>query len=443
MRTNIFPMTALYTALFCLACILAAPGPALAETVVIGTRNPVQDTANVQKAVDGGGSVLLKGDFDFGEKGRVLIRKSVEIRGEVDSLGLPVTIIRGGFWNFYSPLPVPGAPPAKKGPIISVSSLHFQGPKGTPLHFPYAAGLTIRNNIVENVEPQELKVEWTESDSLLFAAGVVAGTRLDYRKTPLERAVSGVITIKDNRFHMMVNKPGMTAGRGVMVDWTWGALIRVENNIITKASRNGIELLDNVRSDKGEGSILVAGNKIVTDDRGIEYPNKFTANGIVAGWYFDTAGGSDFARNSKALILRNRVEIRGETSTGVFCYGNDATVAGNDIIVSGGDKSRGIIQTGSRGFFTANRFRGKGQYAIFNVPFEKLTASTNIFAWNDFKEFTGLKGQMLLSGDLNRVLGRVMVKDKGRGNTQEDVPPVGLPGSEFEGDDWEPVESLP
>lgn len=433
-----------YRILFLLFFFLVFSGaPARAQSMVRATGDPSRDVPNVQRVVDDGGEVLLRGNFNFGEEGRIVIRKSVKIRGEEDSLGLPVTTIEGGFWSFYSPLPVPGAPPSKKGPLISIRSLHFKGSKGTPMHFPYASGLEVRNNIVEDVVPQKLKVKWAESDTLLFAAGVVAGNRLDHRKAMLERAVQGVVTIKDNRFHMMADKPSMTAGRGIMVNWTWGATIRVENNIVTKASRNAIEILDNVRSDKGEGSITVADNKIVTDDRGVEYPNKFTANGIVAGWFFDTSGGNEFKRNSQALILRNRVEIRGETSTAIFCYGNDATVAGNDIIVGGGGKARGIIQTGSRGFITANRFRGKGQYAIFSVPFERLAASVNIYAWNNFDEFTGIKGQMLVTGDLNRVLGDVMVNDKGRGNSQEDVPPVKLPGEEFEAGDWEPTDSAP
>lgn len=417
--------------------------PAVAQVTVVGTADPLQDVKNIQKAVENGGEILLKGHFAFGPTGRVIIRKSVRITGEVDSLGLPVTSISGGFWTFYSPLPVPGAPPGKKGPLISISSLHFTEAKGTPMHFAYASGLEVKNTLVEKVTPQELAVKWSESDTLLFMAGIVAGNRLDHRKNSLDRAVQGVITIRDNRFDMLADKPDMTAGRGIMVDWTWGATIRVENNIVSKASRNGIELLDNRRSDKGEGSIAVRGNKIVTDDRGIEYPNEFTPNGIVTGWYFDTSGGSDFGRNSPTYITANRVEIRGETSTGILCFGNDTIIAGNDIIVSGGRKARGIIQTGSRGLINANRFRGQGQYAVFSVPFEKLTASLNTFAWNEFDEFTGIKGQMLLSGNLNKVLGNVMVNDKGKGNRQKDIPPARLPGQELEDDDWEPVDTLP
>jgi len=424
---------------------LSHAGTAMADSMVVATGVPSQDVSNVQKAVDNGGSVLLKGHFNFGEKGRITIRKSVEIRGEEDNLGLPLTTIAGGFWAFYSTLPVPGAPPAKKGPLITVRSLHFKKPKGTPMHFAYASGLEIRNNIVEHVIPQELKVEWAEGDTLLFAAGVVAGCRLDHRKGMLERAVQGVINIKNNRFHMMADKPEATAGRGVMVDWTWGATIRVEGNIVTKASRNAIELLDNVRSDKGEGSITVADNQITTDNRGIEHPNKFTPNGIVAGWFFDTSGGNQFKRNSQTMILRNNIEIRGDSSTGIFILGNDATVAGNEITMGGGHKARGIIQTGSRGFITANRFLGAGQYAIFSVPFEKLKASVNIFAWNDFNTFMGIKGQMLVSGSLNRILGKTLVNDKGKGNVHLDVPPVKLPDIEPDGDieTWEPQENLP
>lgn len=428
--------------LFCMSIALLPATPARAETVVTATGDPAQDVPNVQKAVERGGDVLLKGHFRFGPTGRVNIRKSVAIRGEVDSLDLPVTRITGGHWTLYTPLPVPGAPPAKKGPLVSVRDLHFNKAMGTPLHFPYISGLMVDNITVENLLPDELPVEWKEADTLAFAAGVVAGTRLDHRKASLQRAAQGVITIKNSRLYMMADKPDITAGRGVMVDWTWGATITVENNIITKASRNGIELLDNVRGDDGTGSILVRKNKIITDNRGIKYPNPFSPNGIVAGWFFDTSGGNEYRRNSPVTVVDNRVELRGESSTGIFIYSNDATIAGNDLILGGGSKTRGIIQTGSRGYIGQNRFRGKGQYAIFSVPFEKLNASVNIFAWNNFEGFTGYKGQMLLGGTLNRVLGDAMVNDKGKGNRVDDIPPAVLPNAMNEVEEWEPVETL-
>lgn len=417
-------------------------GPAMAQTVVKGTGMPEQDVRNVQKAVDRGGEVLLKGHFNFGPAGRVTVRKTVSITGDVDGIGLPVTTITGGFWSFYSPLPVHGAPPGKKGPRITIQSLHFQGAKGTPMHFPFASGVTVENCTVEHLLPQELNIKWAEASTLDFVAGVVVGTLLDHHQAPLRNAVQGVVTIKNNRFHMMVDRPRVTDGKGIMVDYTWGAIISIENNIVTKASRNAIEVFDNTRSGD-TGSIHIFKNKIITDSEGIPHPNTFTPNGIAAGWFYDTAGGADVGRNCPTTITENRIELRGKRSTGLLIFCNDALAAGNDIVFGGGVNTLGIVQTGSRGFIAYNRFRGNGEYAVFTVAFENLAASGNLIAWNNMKDFTGNRGQIKLNGTLNRVLGEALINDRGKGNTHMDIKPVQSPGKELEGEDWEPVETLP
>ncbi len=77
------------------------------ERVVMSTGTPEKDVAAVQAAVDQGGAVVLRGPFDFGEKGRVTIRRSVSISGDVAGKRAdgPATVIKGGFWSFFSPLP--------------------------------------------------------------------------------------------------------------------------------------------------------------------------------------------------------------------------------------------------------------------------------------------------------------------------------------------------
>lgn len=432
-------------AVFLTLMILGAPGAIRAEGVrpVIATGDPALDVKNVQAAVDQGGEVLLRGNFDFGDNGRVIINKKAVIRGETDSLGLPTTTINGGFWTFHSKLPVPAAPPAKKGPLIDIRNIRFNRPKGAAIHIVYASGVTIRNIEVENVRPQELKRRWRESETLRFAAGIVVGTRLAHPETPVRMAVTGVVTIADNRLHMLCDRPTMTSGHGIMVDRTWAAILKIENNTVTRASRNGIEALDNDRGGNEEAGIVISGNRVVTDDEGIAHPNMFTPNGIVAGWFLDTAGGTATGKNSPASILGNRVEIRGQSSTGLLLFADGVVAAGNDIIAAGGEKSLGIVQTGSRGLLLDNRVRGRAQYAIFNVPFERLSASANTIAWNKLEEFTGYKGQILLRGAVNTVLGKALVNDKGKANSQRDLARPETPGNELDGEDWEPVDTLP
>ncbi|WP_319581587.1 right-handed parallel beta-helix repeat-containing protein [uncultured Pseudodesulfovibrio sp.] len=414
---------------FSLILVLLLAVPAFADgAVVTGTGDPAMDVANVQAALDKGGTVQLRGRFDFGEDGRVKITKNVRILGRMDGSGEPQTTITGGDWTFYSPLPVDTAPPGKDGPIIVVRSLRFDGATGTPLHFPYVGGLEIGDCVVTNVIPKNTAITWSQGDSLPFQAGIVIGNRLVHPKGGLKGAVTGTVLIENNRLEMINDHPEETAGYGVLADWTTGAEMTIRNNEIHRTSRNGIEVLDNELDAKAKGFIRIESNRIATDDEGIAYPNKFGPNGIVCGWYFDTKGGADFSRNSRAVITGNSIEARGEESIGLLLYANDIVATCNDIIMGGGRSARGVVQTGSRGFFANNRVRGRANYALFCYPFEALTATANTFAWTELGLFTGFKGQVLLGGRVNVVVGTVpSLIDHGQGNRVVDCQPCALP----------------
>lgn len=75
------------------------------DSVVTGKNNAEIDVKAVQEAVKKGGTVLLKGKFNFGEKGQVKIINDIEVIGEFDDKGSHTTKIIGGFWSFHSPLP--------------------------------------------------------------------------------------------------------------------------------------------------------------------------------------------------------------------------------------------------------------------------------------------------------------------------------------------------
>jgi len=85
------------SALALFAVPVLANSPGAYDSMVTGKGDPVYDIKAVQDAVDKGGKVLLKGTFDFGEKGRVNIKNDIEIIGETDTQGLPLTKIKGGF----------------------------------------------------------------------------------------------------------------------------------------------------------------------------------------------------------------------------------------------------------------------------------------------------------------------------------------------------------
>ena len=87
--------------------ILTGVARAEEPAVVNGAVDPARDVPAVQAAVDRGGAVVLEGRFDFGERGRVTIRRSVSISGDAGNSARDPrgTAIKGGFWTFFSPLP--------------------------------------------------------------------------------------------------------------------------------------------------------------------------------------------------------------------------------------------------------------------------------------------------------------------------------------------------
>lgn len=108
------------------------PQPALAaspqqyDTIVLGKEDPGQDIKAVQEAVDQGGSILLKGAFDFGDKGNVIITKNVKIYGEEGKEGTHLTKILGGFQPFLSARPEE-LPLEAPGPEVTIRQILFDG----------------------------------------------------------------------------------------------------------------------------------------------------------------------------------------------------------------------------------------------------------------------------------------------------------------------------
>ncbi|MBC2713757.1 MAG: hypothetical protein HF978_00410 [Desulfobacteraceae bacterium] len=91
-----------YFIVLCTGLALAAPTTAIGKVMkVVGQNDPAVDVAAVQDAVDSNGSVRLEGTFDFGEDGSVTLTQSVQIRGQADNQGNPLTTIKGGDKTFY------------------------------------------------------------------------------------------------------------------------------------------------------------------------------------------------------------------------------------------------------------------------------------------------------------------------------------------------------
>jgi hypothetical protein len=387
------------------------------DSVITGKNNAENDVKAVQEAVDKGGSVLLKGIFNFGQKGRVNIKNDIEISGESDSKGRLLTKILGGFWTFHSPLPSTEPPLPGPGPKMKIKNIHFDAATWTPMHFPYTSGAEISGNRITNVQPYAVPRKWPGGGKLLRSAGALLGTRFAHSKKIIPGAVTGHLIFENNNVDLKCKNPEITMGQGAFYIWTWGAMIEIKKNKIRNVSRNSIELLDNYLDEEGRGSVLVAENNIVTPAVGIPFPSPATPNGIVVGWFLDMTGGSDPSRISKITVIRNFVQTNGETSSGIISLGDGIAILGNRVEVKGGSKSSGITQIGSNGFIARNKIDGSGAFAMRALPWKEIKTDGNTFAWNDVREFKASAGDFLTVGNKNTLIGaKCKVVDKGKAN---------------------------
>ena len=306
------------------------------QTVVTGTGDPAQDVKAVQDAVDKGGTVLLRGRFNFGEKGQIKITRDIKIRGERGQEGTPVTAISGGFLTFFSPLPNE-IPLQMPGPKITIQDLHFDAATWAPICISYSSGAVITGNKITNVKPFLGTMPVFGRTDIYRQHGIVLVPRYGGAKGYLSGAVTGTAVIADNDIDLTCENSEKTMSQGVFIVEATGLDAHVLRNRIVNCSRNSIEALDNYRDNNGKGIAIIQGNKIVTSTVGCPVPGPTNhPNGIVVGWFLDPNGGQDPIRNSKVVIVDNQIEARGEFASGVISLGDGISIASNEIVMDGG-----------------------------------------------------------------------------------------------------------
>ena len=389
------------------ALVISLPSTVIAaryDSIVTGKSDPGSDIVAVQSAIDKGGSVLLKGTFDFGKDGKVKISKDVNVYGETDAQGIPVTKIQGGFWTFHSTLPEQ-LPIQSPGPKIGIQSIHFDGAVWSPIFLPYCGGAEITNNKITNVRPVPGTVFGKEG--MYRHQGI---TLVPIFALPKEHqkyqpgAVTGTIMIADNDIDLSTDLPEKTMAQGVLVIGATGANIQILRNRVVNCSRNSLESLDNYPGEDGGGMTIIKGNKIVTANKGIPLPTASTPNGIIAGWFLDLAGANDPARLTKIVVTKNQIEARGESSLGITVLSDGAVVTSNYLNMAGGANSTGIFHGTSDSIISNNKIEGAGSYAINVMGFQKLTPRRNVIMDNDYTAFKASKADVFVGGVNNLVL---------------------------------------
>jgi hypothetical protein len=385
--------------LFMVAAILSFAS-AEAQVTVIGQNNPSLDIQAIQKAVDQGGIINLKGTFDFGNEGRVNITKDVQIIGETIPGG-PLTKIKGGFGTLHSPLPAQ-LPPTALGPKITIKSIHFEGALGDAIHLAYSSGATITGNKITNIRPKASDFPIFGKTGVNYQHGIICGTAYAQpfaARKYIADAFNGLLTITDNDIDMINNVPTKTMAQGVLVIWTTGINAQIQRNTIVNCSRNSIETIDNHLGKDGSGTIVIKDNKIVTSIEGIPVPTPGTPHGIVAGWFLDLSGGLDPQRNIKYIVISNAIRTRGKASCGIAAF-TDGVVVVNNAILSEGTEAMPLFIASSDGYIAYNKVEGDSvNAAITAMPWKPLKGSKNVIVDNDLKQFKSSKVDVLFAKD--------------------------------------------
>lgn len=399
--------------------------PSSADRTVVGRSDAAVDVPAIQAAVDQGGTVLLKGSFDFGERGQVRLTRDVSLVGETDAQGRPLTTIRGGFATLRSLAPDPMSGP---GPKIEIRRIRFDGAQWTPMQLMYTSGVTVAGNVVTRVRPVAFPPgpisggrPYNMQHAVIVGGGAIEpGRSVPYRPG----AATGMVHIVDNDFDLLTDVPRSTIAQAVFMVYTTGVQADIARNRIRNVARNGIETIDNFRGPDGKGMITIRENDIETPTDGAPIPTPRAPNGIVVGYFLDSAAALDPVRAVTHAVERNTIRAGAQTpaSVAISVLANEAIVSGNRIVLAG-PGTVGIVVAGSGNRVMRNRVEGAGAIGIAVSPVPPLKGSENELVDNDFAELKVPRSAMAFAkgADRNRVSGLGTVLDGGLANVKQGV----------------------
>lgn len=384
--------------------------PAGPVSVVVGQGDPALDLPAVQAAVREGGTVVLRGTFQFGPTGSVQIDRDVQIRGEEGVDGEPLTTIVGG-WNPFATV-LPPRPVLAPGPTVSIRGISFTGASGQPILVRYASGVEIIGNRIAAVAPLPMPapLPFRRHTGILVGApalGYVAG------------AITGRVFIAHNRIDMSAADPARTSCAGIMVVFTTGVEAEVRGNAVAGCSGNAIEAIDNYRDAAGRGSVTISGNTLSTATAAAPYPVPTMPNGIVAGWFYDGPAASDPARNPAMLLTQNAIEVNAPPGSGIVVRTDGAVVTRNRVRQDGGYV--GYVVGGAGNLLLGNRLTGAAKvgFLVRSMGAGYSLPRQNQILYNHVEGFTATLATYVFDpgADENLLVAREgTVLDQGTGN---------------------------
>jgi len=385
------------------------PCPGSGTAVVVGQNDSTFDVGAVQAAVNGNRSVVLTGTFDFGVAGRVVLNCDVDITGEADTSGAPLTTIRSGEWNFFTPYPS-FKTPLPAGPRVSIQHLHFVAARGTAVHLAYSGGASLRANVIDDMRARYIGAVG-ERAAIVVGPALLGGAP---NNTFFPGLVSGDIQIADNTIDVSgPESPLTTRGTGMFVSMYVGADVRIERNLVTGNTRTGLAILDGTFDSAGRGSVVIAGNVVRSDVRfGFIPPGPRAPIGIVTGFNNQRVFGSDPNLTMIPVLIENNTIEMGDPTPGaaassspmgIINIWNGAVIRGNKITVHGHTgyacpgalrlcTSGGFLATASHQVLLHNEVSGEGCNAIrFGGTVDGQERKDNVAIGNNitqFQEFT-------------------------------------------------------
>lgn len=385
-------------ALMCVSLQMAAA----ATVAVYPTGEAALDIANVQAAIDAGGTVLLKANnrngrataFNFGSGAQasgVNIDVDVNIVGE--RVGHATTTIQGGN------IPIFGFVPVKS----SIQGIDFEAPINAPIVLQASTGADIIGNRVRGNLPAPIcraPCAYTEVEGLLISGFGDA-----------EHAVTGRIRVIDNEFELS----GGDFANGMQFD-SVAADIEVRGNRVTFLTSDGVLQTIGILVFRSLGRASVLANDV---NMGPGDADAFPSGIFVAGF-----------EQARYFISGNTVTTQHPNADGIDVLGIDNSGTTRNAIVQGNlvtthstiDTAGGIVFGGavSDSLMAANVVRGTGGNALQIVGFgSALPADDNAAVGNDIARFSPLGADVYFGADSNDnvVLGRCNTyQDLGSGN---------------------------
>jgi len=338
-------------AVFGLAGARPAGSGAVPGTVIYPTGAFPLDVQNVQAAVDGGGTVILKATdtagqptaFNFGPPslagGHAELTTDVTILGE--RVGQFMTTITGGFTPFLDFEPV----------HVHIEGIDFEGPLDTPIALVSSTGAEIVGNVIRGNVPLPLFFGFSEVEGV-FVSGFdnpitgrikIAGNLIEVSAGDFVNGmqfdeVSADIEVSGNTLNFL-QSTGVVQTFGILALRSHGKVDIVNNAVTMGPGDPDAFPVGIIVGSHPEARYTIAGNDITTN-----HPN---ADGI------DVIGLRSFGGPTHAArILNNHILMHSQipTSGGIALFGavDDSIVSSNTIEGTNGNAIQILGQNGTR-----------------------------------------------------------------------------------------------